>query len=198
VFSARQGVEDDEMNVFCLGGKVIGSALAWELVETFLVATSATQPATVVALNKCRRSNARTRREGTRWNCRTIRLTGMLVGASVRVRGVFSPVPGSASLSVLLTTPGSVYVPLLLVWNACLLVDFLVILWMLFFSFIMPVRRSNWTSYRDLQTPLQLLQRRYAAGEITSEEYEERRLNFCGMPRRYKSGQCHPCRFDTL
>jgi ribose 5-phosphate isomerase B len=38
VFSARQGVEDDEMNVFCLGGKVIGSALAWELVETFLAA----------------------------------------------------------------------------------------------------------------------------------------------------------------
>lgn len=36
VFSARQGVEDDDMNVFCLGGKVIGSALAWELVETFL------------------------------------------------------------------------------------------------------------------------------------------------------------------
>jgi transaldolase len=36
VFSAHQGVEDDEMNVFCLGGKVIGSALAWELVEAFL------------------------------------------------------------------------------------------------------------------------------------------------------------------
>jgi ribose 5-phosphate isomerase B len=36
VFSARQGVEDDDMNVFCLGGKVIGSALAWELLETFL------------------------------------------------------------------------------------------------------------------------------------------------------------------
>lgn len=36
VFSARQGVEDDDMNVFCLGGKVIGSALAWELIETFL------------------------------------------------------------------------------------------------------------------------------------------------------------------
>jgi len=33
-----QGVEDDDMNVFCLGGKVIGSALAWELVETFLKA----------------------------------------------------------------------------------------------------------------------------------------------------------------
>jgi len=38
VFSARQGVEDDDMNVFCLGGKVIGSALAWELVEIFLAA----------------------------------------------------------------------------------------------------------------------------------------------------------------
>jgi ribose 5-phosphate isomerase B len=38
VFSARQGVEDDDMNVFCLGGKVIGSALAWELVKTFLSA----------------------------------------------------------------------------------------------------------------------------------------------------------------
>jgi|SRR5579863_201302 len=36
VFSARQGVEDDDMNVFCLGGEVIGFALAWELIETFL------------------------------------------------------------------------------------------------------------------------------------------------------------------
>ena len=36
VFSAHQGVEDDDMNVFCLGGKVIGSALAAELIETFL------------------------------------------------------------------------------------------------------------------------------------------------------------------
>lgn len=36
VFSAHQGVEDDDMNVCCLGGKVIGSALALELVSTFL------------------------------------------------------------------------------------------------------------------------------------------------------------------
>jgi ribose 5-phosphate isomerase B len=36
VFSAHQGVEDDDMNVLCLGGKVIGSALALELVQTFL------------------------------------------------------------------------------------------------------------------------------------------------------------------
>ena len=38
VFSAHQGVEDDDMNVLSLGGKVIGSALAWELIETFLKA----------------------------------------------------------------------------------------------------------------------------------------------------------------
>ena len=38
VFSARQGVEDDDMNVFCLGGRVIGDGLALQLVETFLAA----------------------------------------------------------------------------------------------------------------------------------------------------------------
>ena len=38
VFSAHQGVEDDDMNVICLGGKVIGSALALELIKTFLAA----------------------------------------------------------------------------------------------------------------------------------------------------------------
>jgi ribose 5-phosphate isomerase B len=38
VFSAHQGVEDDNMNIFCLGGKVIGPALAWELIRTFLAA----------------------------------------------------------------------------------------------------------------------------------------------------------------
>jgi ribose 5-phosphate isomerase B len=37
-FSAHQGVEDDDLNVICLGGLVIGYALAWELVQTFLVA----------------------------------------------------------------------------------------------------------------------------------------------------------------
>ena len=36
VFSAHQGVEDDDMNMICLGGKVIGSALAMELIQTFL------------------------------------------------------------------------------------------------------------------------------------------------------------------
>ena len=35
-FSAHQGVEDDDMNVICLGGHVIGNTFAWELVKAFL------------------------------------------------------------------------------------------------------------------------------------------------------------------
>jgi len=35
-FSARQGVEDDDLNVICLGGHVISHAVAWELVKIFL------------------------------------------------------------------------------------------------------------------------------------------------------------------
>lgn len=35
-FSARQGVEDDNMNIICLGGRVIAESLAAELVNIFL------------------------------------------------------------------------------------------------------------------------------------------------------------------
>jgi ribose 5-phosphate isomerase B len=38
VFSAHQGVEDDDINMVCLGGKVIGASLAIELVNAFLAA----------------------------------------------------------------------------------------------------------------------------------------------------------------
>jgi len=37
-FSARQGVEDDDMNILCLGARIIGTELAKELVRTFLPA----------------------------------------------------------------------------------------------------------------------------------------------------------------
>ncbi|MEO8341143.1 MAG: RpiB/LacA/LacB family sugar-phosphate isomerase [Nitrospirota bacterium] len=37
-FSAHQGVEDDDLNMLCLGGLVVGHALASELVHTFLAA----------------------------------------------------------------------------------------------------------------------------------------------------------------
>jgi ribose 5-phosphate isomerase B len=35
-YSARQGVQHGDMNVLCLGGRVVGEALAWELTEIFL------------------------------------------------------------------------------------------------------------------------------------------------------------------
>ncbi len=38
-FSAHQGVEDDDMNVICLGARVIGYSLAQELIRTFLTAS---------------------------------------------------------------------------------------------------------------------------------------------------------------
>ena len=37
-FSAHQGVEDDDMNLLCLGGRVIGFALALEIVQIYLAA----------------------------------------------------------------------------------------------------------------------------------------------------------------
>lgn len=35
-FSAHQGVEDDDMNIICLGGRITGYALAWDLVQIYL------------------------------------------------------------------------------------------------------------------------------------------------------------------
>jgi len=37
-FSAHQGVEDDNMNLICLGGRVLGNSLALEIVNEFLSA----------------------------------------------------------------------------------------------------------------------------------------------------------------
>jgi ribose 5-phosphate isomerase B len=38
-FSAHQGVEDDDLNLICLGGQVVGLAEAWELVQAFLASS---------------------------------------------------------------------------------------------------------------------------------------------------------------
>ena len=35
-FSAGQGVEDDHMNIICIGGRTVGPGVAWDLVQTFL------------------------------------------------------------------------------------------------------------------------------------------------------------------
>jgi len=37
-YSAHQGVEDDDMNIMCLGGRVTCHALAWDLIQGFLEA----------------------------------------------------------------------------------------------------------------------------------------------------------------
>jgi ribose 5-phosphate isomerase B len=51
-FSAKQGVEDDDLNVLCLGGRIEGPELAWDLVRTFLAAEFSQAPRHVRRLRK--------------------------------------------------------------------------------------------------------------------------------------------------
>jgi ribose 5-phosphate isomerase B len=51
-FSAAQGVEDDHMNIICLGGRTVGPALAWDLVQTFLAAQFSQAPRHLRRLSK--------------------------------------------------------------------------------------------------------------------------------------------------
>jgi ribose 5-phosphate isomerase B len=43
-FSARQGVEDDHMNILCLGGRTVGPEVAWDLVDAYLAAEFSQEP----------------------------------------------------------------------------------------------------------------------------------------------------------
>ena len=43
-YSAHQGVEHDDMNVLCLGARIIGNELAMELASVFLKATFSNSP----------------------------------------------------------------------------------------------------------------------------------------------------------
>ncbi len=43
-FSARQGVEDDDMNILCLGGRTTGIAVAWDCTRNFLNAKFSEAP----------------------------------------------------------------------------------------------------------------------------------------------------------
>jgi ribose 5-phosphate isomerase B len=51
-FSAHQGVEDDDMNLLCVGGRTIGFAVAKELVKIFLNAKFSISEKYVRRLNK--------------------------------------------------------------------------------------------------------------------------------------------------
>lgn len=37
-YSAHQGVQDDNLNIICLGGRVVAFDYAWELIQAFLAA----------------------------------------------------------------------------------------------------------------------------------------------------------------
>ena len=50
--SAGQGVEDDHMNIICLGGRTVGPSVAWELVQMFLVAEYSQAPRHLRRLSK--------------------------------------------------------------------------------------------------------------------------------------------------
>ena len=51
-YSAHQGVEHDNMNVLCLGARVVGSEVAKELVEAFLSAKFSSEERHVRRVNK--------------------------------------------------------------------------------------------------------------------------------------------------
>jgi len=53
-YSAHQGVEHDDMNVICLGGRIIGIELAREIVCAFLRAEFSTEERHVRRVNKVR------------------------------------------------------------------------------------------------------------------------------------------------
>src|ERR1700722_11897655 len=51
-FSAKQGVEDDHMNILCLGGRIMGLEVARDLVQTFLAAEYSQAPRHLRRLGK--------------------------------------------------------------------------------------------------------------------------------------------------
>ena len=65
-FSARQGVEDDDMNVLCLGARVIGQKLALDVIGAWLGATFSGEERHTRRLNKVKAIEARYLRDPSR------------------------------------------------------------------------------------------------------------------------------------
>lgn len=61
-FSARQGVEDDDMNVLCLGARVIGTQLALEVIRAWQSARFSNDERHLRRLNKVKAIEARYQR----------------------------------------------------------------------------------------------------------------------------------------
>ena len=51
-FSAKQGVEDDHMNIICMGGRTVGPEVAWDLIQTFLAGQNSSAPRHLRRLGK--------------------------------------------------------------------------------------------------------------------------------------------------
>ena len=51
-FSAKQGVEDDHMNILCMNGRTVGPEVAWDLVQTFLTVQFSQAPRHLRRLSK--------------------------------------------------------------------------------------------------------------------------------------------------
>jgi ribose 5-phosphate isomerase B len=64
-YSAKQGVEDDHMNIICMGGRTVGAAVAWDLVQTFLAAQFSQAPRHLRRLGKVAAYEAATRAAAT-------------------------------------------------------------------------------------------------------------------------------------
>ena len=54
-YSAAQGVEHDQMNMLCLGARIIGSELAKEIVKAFVAAQPSTDPRHLRRVGKIRK-----------------------------------------------------------------------------------------------------------------------------------------------
>lgn len=63
-YSAHQGVEHDDMNLLCIGERIVGPALAKELIEAFLGATFSGEERHARRLDKVRAIEARYGRQG--------------------------------------------------------------------------------------------------------------------------------------
>jgi ribose 5-phosphate isomerase B len=62
-YTAHQAVEHDDMNVLCLGARVIGGALAWDIVAAFLAARYSGEERHARRLGKIRNIEARFSRQ---------------------------------------------------------------------------------------------------------------------------------------
>ena len=65
IYSAHQGVEHDDMNVLCLGARIIGSEVARELVTSFTSARFSGEPRHKRRLEKVRAMEKKTHQPGS-------------------------------------------------------------------------------------------------------------------------------------